>query len=119
MKIRLHSIEIFAHHGVYDEEIHHGNHFEIDLEVEIADSFGSTDSLADTLDYTQVYKTVLKVSESKRYNLIESLAHEICTKILAEFTTIDRVQIKLRKLNPPIAGSVRNVEVELEMKRNA
>jgi dihydroneopterin aldolase len=118
MIIRLNSIEIFAHHGVYDEEIEHGNHFEIDIEVEVPDSSGSSsDSLSNTLDYTQLYKTVNIISENRRYNLLESLAHDICKKILEAFPAIENVGIRLRKLNPPIGGSVKNVELELHMNR--
>jgi dihydroneopterin aldolase len=118
MFIRLNAIEIFAHHGVYEEEIRDGNHFEIDLEIEVPDSvLSTTDALSDTLDYTELYKTVIAVSEKRRYNLLEAFAAAICTNILDSFSAIENVGIKIRKLNPPIGGSVKNVEIELQMKR--
>jgi dihydroneopterin aldolase len=118
MFIGLNSIEIFAHHGVYDEEIDHGNHFEIDIKVEIPDArAGSSDMLSGTLDYTEVYKVVLAVSEKRRYNLLETFAYDLCKKIIDSFLVVQQVTIKLRKLNPPIGGSVKNVEVELQMNR--
>jgi dihydroneopterin aldolase len=107
MFIRLHGIKIFAYHGVYDEEIRSGNHFEIDLEIETLDSVGAkTDVLTDTLDYSELYKEVITVSQKKRYNLLEALSFDICTKILASFPIAECVGVKVRKLNPPIGGEV-------------
>lgn len=119
MFIRLNAVKIFAHHGIYDEEIRNGNHFEIDLEVEVPDTLGtSTDTLSDALDYTRLYDTIISVSESRRYNLLEAFTADICAKILDSFSVVRSVGAKVRKIDPPIGGSVKNVEVELRMKRN-
>ncbi len=113
MFIRLNSIEIFAHHGVYEEEIRNGNHFEIDLEVEVADTSGArTDDLADALDYTKLYTTVVKVSENKRYNLLEAFASDICMVISDTFSEVRSVGVKVRKMNAPVGGKLKSVEVE-------
>jgi dihydroneopterin aldolase len=120
MFIRLNGIKIFAYHGVYDEEIRSGNHFEIDLEVEMPNTIGKTDTLADTLDYLELYKSVIAVSEKRRYNLLEAFASDICTKILETFVETEYVGVKVRKLNPPIGGEIKNVEVEFQKrKKNA
>src|SRR3954468_22380041 len=105
MFIRLNSITFFAHHGVYEEEIKKGNDFEIDLEVEVPDSFGSKDILADTLDYTKLFETVIAVSENRRYHLLEAFASDICIKILDSFPAVECVGIKVRKLAPPMMGN--------------
>ncbi len=113
MFIRLNSIEIFAHHGVYEEEIRNGNHFEIDLEVEVADTSATrTDALSDTLDYTKLYTTVIKVSEKKRYNLLEAFACDICMVVLDTFREVRGVGVKVRKMNAPVGGKLNFVEVE-------
>ena len=118
MYIRLNTITIFAHHGVYAEEIRDGNHFEIDLEVEIPDVQTSNDDLAGTLDYSELYKTVISVSEGRRYNLIETFASDICWRILEAFSQAESVRVKVRKLDPPVGGEVKNVEVELFNRRS-
>jgi dihydroneopterin aldolase len=76
-----------------------------------------TDSLSDALDYTKLYKTVVTVSEKRRYNLLEAFAQDICVNILDAFSEVVQVIVKIRKLNPPIGGSVKNVEVEIHAKR--
>jgi dihydroneopterin aldolase len=120
MYIRLNSITIFAHHGVYEEEIASGNHFEIDLECTVPYSCGTTtDELHDAVDYSQLFSAVIAVSESRRFNLLEAFAHAICNRILEKNQLIENILVKVRKLNPPVGGSVKHVEVELEMRRDA
>src|SRR5947209_8200355 len=111
MYINLNSIEVFAYHGAYEEEAKNGNHFEIDLHVEVPDSRGMiTDRLEDALDYTKLLSAVLSVSESKRFILLEAFASNIGEKILDEFREVKNITIKIRKLNPPMNASVKNVE---------
>ena len=118
MFIRLNSIKIFAHHGVYDEEINNGNNFEIDIEIELPDSFGATtDALVDVLDYTKLYQRVVSISENHRYNLLEAFSCDICIKILETFSVVQYVGVKLRKMNPPMGGEVMSVEVEFKKRR--
>ncbi len=115
MFIRLNTIKIFAHHGVYEDEIKNGNQFEMDLEIEIADSLGATsDLLIDALDYTQLYKIVVEVSENRRYNLLEALASDIAEKILKDFPSVKFIGVKVRKMTPPVGGDLKFVEVEIQ-----
>ena len=114
MFIRLNTISIFAHHGVYDDEIKNGSQFEIDLEIELPDSLGTTtDLLADTLDYSQLHKIVVGISENRRYNLLEAFANDIINKIVGDFPILKSVVIRVRKMKPPIGGEVKFVEIEL------
>ena len=117
MFIRLNGIKLFAHHGVYEDEIKHGNNLEVDLEVEAADTLGATDSLAETLDYTALYKTVMAVSQNRRYNLLEAFSSDICMRILESFPAVKYAKVKVRKMNPPIGGEIKNVEVEFQKGR--
>ncbi|MDP4219670.1 MAG: dihydroneopterin aldolase [Bacteroidota bacterium] len=118
MFIRLNGISLFAHHGAYEQEIKNGNNFEIDLEVEVPDTLGSeTDELHDALDYTKLFQSVLHVSESRRYNLLEAFVSDICTYILSSFPDVGSIGVKVRKLDPPMSGRVKSVEVELRKKR--
>lgn len=118
MIIRLHSIKLFAHHGVYEAEIKNGNHFEIDVEVEVPDTLGSeSDELSDALDYTKLYDTVRGVSENRRYNLLEAFSCDICMKILEVFPVIGYAAVKVRKLSPPMSSEIESVEVEYQKRR--
>ncbi len=116
--IRLNTIKLFAHHGAYEEERLNGNHFEIDIAVDMKIPIGAqSDKLEDTLDYVSLVKTVARISKEKQYYLLEAFANDICKMILQEQPTIDRVTVEVRKLHPPMELEVESVGVLLTISR--
>ena len=119
MNIRLNSIKLFAYHGVYPEEIANGNHFEIDVEVELSDPPGlHSDDVSETLDYSLLYQVVLSVSQNRRYNLIEAFAYDICTVVFDTFPDIKSIRTRIRKLKALVGGEIGNVEAEILRNRS-
>ncbi|MEI8133999.1 MAG: dihydroneopterin aldolase [bacterium] len=119
MIIRLHAISFFAHHGVFAEEKTNGNNFEMDIEAELDSPRGvETDQLSDTLDYSELQRIALQVSSKKRYDLIEALASDICAEIIRQLTQLDWVMVRIRKLQPPLMGQIKSVEVEIRRTRH-
>jgi dihydroneopterin aldolase len=117
MWIRVQSLSLFAHHGAYDEEREKGNHFEIDADILVPDTFGSVDDLQSTLDYVSVFKIISKRSSEKRYILLERFCEDICNDVFALDDAISEVAVRVRKLNPPSDVMVKSVEVERRMVR--
>ena len=116
--ITLHTIKLFAHHGAYEEERLNGNHFEIDIAVDMRIPIGAeSDKLADTLDYVSLVKTVARISKEKQYYLLEAFANDLCKMILQEQPTIDNVTVEVRKLHPQMPVEVESVGVLLTMSR--
>jgi len=111
--IRLNGMSFYGYHGVTTAEKETGGLFEVDceLEVDLADA-GHFDRLTDTVDYRQVYNLVKETVEGKAFTLLEGLAGRLATKILDTFG-IYGVTLRVRKMNPPIPGYVRFIEVEL------
>ena len=111
--IRLNQMQFYGYHGVSAAERETGRRFEVDceLEVDLADA-GHTDQLADTVDYGRVYDVIRAITEGRAFSLLEGLAHELVTAILAEFP-VYRVTLRVRKLHPPISGTIGSIEVEL------
>ena len=111
--IRLGSMSFYGYHGVSAAEKETGRVFEVDCEVEVdlADA-GKSDRLKDTYDYEQIYICIRESVEDKAFSLLEGLASEIISKILDKFN-VYRVTLKVRKLNPPIAGQIKFIEVEM------
>jgi len=111
--IRLSGLSFYGYHGVTPAEKETGRLFEIDCEVEIdlADA-GQTDTLKDTIDYEQIYEVIKGIVEGKAFSLLEGLAKEIARHIL-EYFPVYRVTLKVRKMNPPIAGHIKFIEVEI------
>lgn len=118
MTITLHTIKLFAHHGVYEEERLKGNNFEIDLSVTVAlPPATETDLLEDTIDYTVLADLVYRVSATKQYVTIEAFAFDICKSILKRDNRIDVVSIDLRKLNPPMEGDIASAGISFSLSR--
>ncbi len=111
--IRLGGLSFYGYHGVTAAEKETGRVFEVDceLEVDLADA-GKSDRLTDTIDYEKVYLLVKDAVESTAFSLLEGLADRIAITLLERFP-IYRVTLKVRKMNPPIPGQIKFIEVEL------
>jgi len=117
MWIRIQTLSFFAHHGVYDEERKAGNHFEVDVEIAVPDSFGTSDSLESTLDYVKVFDAVAARSASRRYMILECLCQDMCMDVIELDHAISEVIVRLRKLKPPASADVKSVEIERRLVR--
>ena len=111
--IRLAGMSFYGYHGVSTAEKETGRMFEVDaeLEVDLADA-GQSDRLADTVNYHEVYEVVREMVEGKAFSLVERLAATIADKLLDKFP-VYRVTLKVRKVNPPIPGHIKHIEVEI------
>lgn len=111
--IRLNKMSFYGYHGVSAAEKETGREFEVDCElaVDLAES-GHTDQLTDTIDYTEVHKIIKETVEGTAYSLVEALASELAAKLLDNFPAY-RVTLRVRKMKPPIAGHIDNIEIEI------
>lgn len=118
-KILLGGIEFYGHTGFSAAEREVGQRFVVDLEL-IVDLSGAakTDSIADTINYADVYGTVVSIGESRSYHLIEPLAEEIAASLLERFPASE-VMVRLKKRPPPINGIVEYAGVEIRRARPA
>ena len=115
--IRLNNMNFYGYHGVYDFEKEQGANFEIDLELFTSLTKSSkSDNIEDTINYEDVYEQVKKAFGSKSYFLLEKLADSISKSIFEEHK-IDKLIIRVRKINAPLDGKLDSVEIELKRKR--
>ena len=117
-KIRLKDIQIYAYHGALEEERRLGQLFELDCEV--TGDFGrggSGDDLHWTVDYTLLYQEVSSVFLAKSYQLLETCGAELAMAVLAKFSSVDEVVIRVRKPHVTMGGVIGGVEVEIARKR--
>jgi dihydroneopterin aldolase len=101
-------------HGVLPEERVRPQPFEVDVElhVDLARA-GTSDDLADTVDYGAVCDAVSKVVSSESYQLLERLAQRIADVCRTDPRVVG-VVIEVRKLEPPVAASVDHVAVRIQ-----
>jgi dihydroneopterin aldolase len=108
-KISLEGMEFFAYHGCYKEEQVIGTKFIVDLNVSLDSTLAEeSDHLKDTLNYVQLYQVVKKEMDQKSH-LLEHVAKRIMDSLKSGFPGIQRIELKISKINPPIGGKVSHV----------
>lgn len=117
--IRIKKASFYAYHGVFDQEQNIGGKFEADVDIYTDFSeAASIDSLKKTIDYEKVYRLIYDIALSQKFYLIEALANKVMNEIFIHFENAIRVNVKIRKNNPPIGGVVDSVEVEVDKSRD-
>ena len=106
-RIVLTGLQFYGFHGVNPEERSLGQHFIVDLQVELDLSIPAvSDRLEDTVSYTALYRAVKAVMEGEPRNLLETAAGTIASRILDQHPQIGAVRVRVQKPRPPIKGSV-------------
>ncbi len=101
MKIELHGLELFGHHGATEEERVRGQLFLYDVELEVGER-GASDELAGAVDYREVAATVREIAE-RPHQLLESLARELADTLFERFRP-ERARVRVRKPEVRPAG---------------
>ena len=97
--IRLEGLSVFGHHGARPYEKEAGQRLEVDLVLEpTSDQAETSDRLADTIDYDQLYRLVREVVEENSFRLLEMLARRTADTILERFP-IRRATVRIAKQN--------------------
>jgi dihydroneopterin aldolase len=95
--VELHGLEVFGRHGVLAEEKRDGQTFVYDLELEVDEP--ASDRIEDAVDYRLVADCVREVSDSRSFDLIESLAVAVADALLSR-QAVSRVRVRVRKPRP-------------------
>jgi 7,8-dihydroneopterin aldolase/epimerase/oxygenase len=95
--VQLHGLEVFGRHGVLEEEKRDGQVFLYDVELEVAEP--AVDRIDETVDYRLVADCVREVSDSRSFDLIETLAGAVADVLAARFPA-SRVRVRVRKPHP-------------------
>jgi dihydroneopterin aldolase len=116
-RIELRGIRLTGTHGLLDEERVRAQPFEIDLDVELdLAAAGRSDSLGSTVDYADLTAIVQSVVSGPHADLIEHLAEEIASRVLAA-GPVDAVRVSVRKLRPPVPVEMASAGVTLTRER--
>lgn len=118
-KILLAGAHFFARHGVSDDEQRLGGRYVVDVELHCDLSrAAASDDLADTVSYSDVYRTVRELVEGKSFRLIETLAESIAQTLLARYGA-GTVVVRVKKQPPPTNGIIDYAGVEIVRERKA
>ncbi|MBK0381909.1 dihydroneopterin aldolase [Pedobacter sp. SD-b] len=112
-KVGLEGVKFNAAIGFYEEERIFKNNFLVDVSVAFEDDDLVKDDLKNTVNYVSLFD-ICNQSFSKEAQLIETVAQEILQNIKQEFTFVDHINIKIKKLDPPVKAQIQNSFVALD-----
>ena len=112
-KIYLRNVRFHAFHGVLPQEGIVGNDYLVNLVLDCDFSSAmQTDELQGTLNYAEVYQKVREemVVPSK---LLEHVAGRIAHRLFSDFPEIQKLQLSITKVNPPMGADSDGAGVEV------
>ena len=116
-KIFVEGIKIYAYHGCFKEEALIGTNFLVDVELDAnLNRPAHTDNIDDAVNYQAVF-TVIKKQMAIRSNLLEHVGKRIVEAIFIEFTEVEKIRLKVSKLNVPLGGHIDSTSIQITCKR--
>lgn len=112
--IKIDNLEVYAYHGVFEEEKKKGQKFYVNASLRTdLKKAGRTDCLLDSTHYGEVCLQIQKSMTEKSYDLIERAAAKTVEDILLHFPLIKEVTLELRKPFAPIPMTFESVSVQI------
>lgn len=112
-KIYLRNVRFLAFHGVLPQEGIVGNDYLVNLVVDYDFSSAmKTDDLQGTLNYAEVYQKV-REEMAVPSKLLEHVAGRIAHRLFSDFPEIQKLQLSITKVNPPMGADSDGAGVEV------
>ena len=109
--ICLHEVRFYAFHGVMPQERSVGGEFLVSVKVGYPlEKAMSSDDVADTLNYAALYELVKK-EMMQPSSLLEHVMGRIVEAIEKAFPEVASVEVKIKKVNPPMGSDSNGAEV--------
>lgn len=116
--ICLDNLRFHANHGVMPQERMTGNDYKVSLRIRYDISRAMTsDQVEDTLNYAEVFQLVSQ-EMAVPSSLIERVAGRIGDRLFRRFPTIEEIELKIMKVNPPMGADCEGVGVEVHLINN-
>lgn len=113
--IRIDNLEVYAYHGVYDEEKEKGQYFYVNAELYTnTRKAGMNDDLDASTNYGTACDFIHDFMTKHTYDLIETVAEQLAQALLLEFKLVKSVLLEIRKPHAPIEKEFESVSVEIE-----
>ena len=112
------NLEVFANHGLFEEENKLGQKFIFDIKCELNYKKAMfSDEMTDSISYADIAEVVVKTATTNTFNLLERLAGEILKNIFTEFPQIENINLKINKPGAPIKYHFEKCGVEVKLSR--
>ena len=116
--ICLDNLRFHAYHGVMPQERMVGNDYNVSLRIryDISQAMVS-DNVEDTLNYAEVFQLVSQ-EMAVPSSLIERVAGRIGDRLFRRFPTIEEIELKIMKINPPMGADCEGAGVGVHLINN-
>lgn len=112
-KIYLRNVRFHAFHGVLPQEGIVGNDYLVNLVLDYDFSSAmKTDDLQGTLNYAEAYQKV-REEMAVPSKLLEHVAGRIAHRLFSDFPEIQKLQLSITKVNPPMGADSDGAGVEV------
>ena len=113
-EIRIENLEIYAGHGVFEDENRLGQPFFVDI-ILYTDTrtAGERDDLSLSTHYGEVSHLVNRFLKEHTYKLIETAAEKTAEQILFHFPLVQSLDLEIRKPKAPIGLPFGSVSVKI------
>lgn len=102
-QIKLTQLRFHTCHGALPHEQHVAQEFWVDVEVHMdVSAAGESDRLRDTVNYAAIAHAVEAIMMGPPVKLLETLATRIHSAVHGQDPRIDRVGVKVTKVDPPL-----------------
>lgn len=117
-KIYLRNVRFHAFHGVLPQEGIVGNDYLVNLVLDYDFSSAmKTDDLQGTLNYAEVYQKV-REEMAVPSKLLEHVAGRIAHRLFSDFPEIQKLQLSITKVNPPMGADSDGAGVEVVLTKD-
>lgn len=105
-------VHFHSFHGIAAQERKVGNDFRVDIKLRYSNNkVEQSDNIVDAIDYAEVYD-IIKDEMSKPSNLLENVCYRIAHRLFERYISVQEIQLKLCKLNPPMGADISSAGVE-------
>ena len=117
MYIRMEGMKFYAYHGVLPQENLVGAYYYVDLKIKTDFTRAAeTDELEGTINYADIHAAV-KEEISIPSQLLEHVCQRIARRLIHDFPTIETIDLRLSKENPPMGACAKSIGVEVHYVR--
>jgi len=114
MRVELRGLEVFARHGVREEERISGQRFLVDVRFDpLSAQAATTDEIADAVDYRDVVAIVEEIAVGRTFHLLEALATAL-VDALVERLPVAWAEVTVRKPEVRLALPVEHAAATAE-----
>lgn len=122
--IHIRNLEVFANHGVYEEETRLGQKFIVNADLYTdftgvytpgpAEEKAFREELGNSIHYGIAAKAIVDFLQQNTFQLIETAVQELAVHLLLHTENLKSVRIELKKPWAPVKYSMETVSVEIE-----